>query len=89
MNDRCDKPEKLTIDDLQDVMKRLTLAVKVAETVMPKSSLNYIPNALLNITISRMIATEGRTNTAFLLSTLSEMISEGVDPDNRVPVRIS
>ena len=89
MNDRCDKPEKSTTDDLQDVMKRLTLAVKVAETVMPKSSLNYIPNALLNITISRMIATEGRTNTAFLLSTLSEMISEGVDPDNRGPVRIS
>ena len=89
MNDRCDKPEKSTIDDLQDVMKRLTLAVKVAETVMPKSSLDHIPNALLNITISRMIATEGRTNTAFLLSTLSEMISEGVDPDNRGPVRIS
>ncbi len=89
MNDRCDKPEKLTIDDLQDVMKRLTLAVKVAETVMPKSSLDYVPNALLNITISRMIATEGRANTAFLLSTLSEMISEGVDPDNRGPVRIS
>ena len=89
MNDRCDKPEKLTIDDLQDVMKRLTLAVKVAETVMPKSSLDYVPNALLNITISRMIATEGRANTAFLLSTLAEMISEGVDPDNRGPVRIS
>jgi hypothetical protein len=89
MNDRCDKPEKLTIDDLQDVMKRLTLAVKVAETVMPNSSLDYVPNALLNITISRMIATEGRANTAFLLSTLSEMISEGVDPDNRGPVRIS
>ena len=89
MNDRCDKPEKSTIDDLQDVMKRLTLAVKVAETVMPNSSLDYIPNALLNITISRMIATEGRANTAFLLSTLSEMISEGVDPDNRGPVRIS
>ena len=89
MNDRSDKPEKLTIDDLQDVMKRLTLAVKVAETVMPKSSLDYVPNALLNITISRMIATEGRANTAFLLSTLSEMISEGVDPDNRGPVRIS
>jgi len=70
-------------------MKRLTLAVKVAETVMPKSSLDYVPNALLNITISRMIATEGRANTAFLLSTLSEMISEGVDPDNRGPVRIS
>ena len=70
-------------------MKRLTLAVKVAETVMPKSSLDYVPNALLNITISRMIATEGRANTAFLLSTLAEMISEGVDPDNRGPVRIS
>ena len=89
MNDRCDKPEKLTIDDLQDVMKRLTLAVKVAETVMPNSSLDYIPNALLNITISRMIATEGKANTAILLSTLSEMIREGVDPNNRGPVRIS
>ena len=89
MNDRCDKPEKSTTDDLQDVMKRLTLAVKVAETVMPNSSLDYIPNALLNITISRMIATEGKANTAILLSTLSEMIREGVDPDNRGPVRIS
>ena len=89
MNDRCDKPEKSTINDLQDVMKRLTLAVKVAETVMPNSSLDYIPNALLNITISRMIATEGKANTAILLSTLSEMISEGVDPENRGPIRIS
>ncbi|MEE2995854.1 MAG: hypothetical protein VX700_01800 [Pseudomonadota bacterium] len=89
MNDRCDKPEKSTIDDLQDVMKRLTLAVNVAETVMPKSSSDYIPNALLNITISRMIATEGKANTAILLSTLSEMIREGVDPENRGPVKIS
>jgi len=89
MNDRCDKPEKSTVNDLQDVMKRLTLAVKVAETVMPNSSLDYIPNALLNITISRMIAIEGKANTAILLSTLSEMIREGVDPDNRGPVRIS
>ena len=89
MNDRCDKPEKSTIDDLQDVMKRLTLAVKVAETVMPKSSLDHIPNALLNITISRMIAAEGKANTAILLSKLSEMIMEGVDPENRGPVRIS
>lgn len=70
-------------------MKRLTLAVKVAETVMSESSLDYVPNALLNITISRMIATEGKANTAILLSKLSEMIMEGVDPENRGPVRIS
>ena len=89
MNDRCDNPEKSNIDALQDVMKRLTLAVKVAETVMPKSSLDYVPNALLNITISRMIAAEGKANTAILLSKLSEMIIEGVDPENRGPVRIS
>ena len=89
MNDRCNNPEKSNIDALQDVMKRLTLAVKVAETVMPESSLDYVPNALLNITISRMIATEGKANTAILLSKLSEMIMEGVDPENRGPVRIS
>ncbi len=89
MNDRCDNPEKSNIDALQDVMKRLTLAVKVAETVMSESSLDYVPNALLNITISRMIATEGKANTAILLSKLSEMIMEGVDPENRGPVRIS
>ena len=89
MNDRCDNPEKSNIDALQDVMKRLTLAVKVAETVMPESSLDYVPNALLNITISRMIAAEGKANTAILLSKLSEMIMEGVDPENRGPVRIS
>ena len=89
MNDRCDNPEKSNIDALQDVMKRLTLAVKVAETVMPKSSLDYVPNALLNITISRMIAAEGKANTAILLSKLSEMIIEGVDPEDRGPVRIS
>ena len=89
MNDRCDNPEKSNIDALQDVMKRLTLAVKVAETVMPNSSLDYVPNALLNITISRMIAAEGKANTAILLSKLSEMIMEGVDPENRGPVRIS
>ena len=89
MNDRCDNPEKSNIDALQDVMKRLTLAVKVAETVMPESSLDYVPNALLNITISRMIAAEGKANTAILLSKLSEMIIEGVDPENRGPVRIS
>lgn len=70
-------------------MKRLTLAVKVAETVMPESSLDYVPNALLNITISRMIAAEGKANTAILLSKLSEMIMEGVDPENQGPVRIS
>ena len=89
MNDRCDNPEKSNIDALQDVMKRLTLAVKVAETVMPESSLDYVPNALLNITISRMITAEGKSNTAILLSKLSEMIMEGVDPENRGPVRIS
>ena len=89
MNDRCNNPEKSNIDALQDVMKRLTLAVKVAETVMPESSLDYVPNALLNITISRMIAAEGKANTAILLSKLSEMIMEGVDPENRGPVRIS
>ena len=89
MNDRCDNPEKSNIDALQDVMKRVTLAVKVAETVMPKSSLDYVPNALLNITISRMMAAEGKANTAILLSKLSEMIMEGVDPENRGPVRIS
>ena len=89
MNDRCDNPEKSNIDALQDVMKRLTLAVKVAETVMPDSSLDYVPNALLNITISRMISAEGKANTAILLSKLSEMIIEGVDPENRGPVRIS
>ncbi len=89
MNDRCDNPEKSSIDALQDVMKRVTLAVKVAETVMPKSSLDYVPNALLNITISRMMAAEGKANTAILLSKLSEMIMEGVDPENRGPVRIS
>ena len=89
MNDRCDNPEKSNIDALQDVMKRLTLAVKVAETVMPESSLDYVPNALLNITISRMIAAEGKSNTAILLSKLSVMIMEGVDPENRGPVRLS
>ena len=89
MNDRSDNPEKSNIDALQDVMKRLTLAVKVAETVMPESSLDYVPNALLNITISRMIAAEGKANTAILLSKLSEMIIEGVDPEDRGPVRIS
>ena len=89
MNDRCDNPEKSNIDALQDVMKRLTLAVKVAETVMPDSSLDYVPNALLNITISRMIAAEGKSNTAILLSKLSVMIMEGVDPENRGPVRLS
>ena len=89
MNDRCNNPEKSNIDALQDVMKRVTLAVKVAETVMPKSSLDYVPNALLNITISRMIAAEGKANTAILLSKLSEMIIEGVDPEDRGPVRIS
>ena len=89
MNDQCDNPEKSNIDALQDVMKRVTLAVKVAETVMPKSSLDYVPNALLNITISRMIAAEGKANTAILLSKLSEMIIEGVNPEDRGPVRIS
>ena len=89
MNDQCYNPEKSNIDALQDVMKRLTLAVKVAETVMPKSLLDYVPNALLNITISRMIAAEGKANTAILLSKLSEMIIEGVDPEDRGPVRIS
>ena len=38
---------------------------------------------------SRMIAAEGKANTAILLSKLSEMIIEGVDPEDRGPVRIS
>ncbi len=89
MNDQCDNSEKSNIDAIQDIMKRLTLAVKVTETVMPVSSLDYVPIALLNITISRMIAAEGKANTAILLSKLSKMIMEGVDPENRGPVRIS
>lgn len=89
MNDQCDNSEKSNIDAIQDIMKRLTLAVKVTETLMPVSSLDYVPIALLNITISRMIAAEGKANTAILLSKLSKMIMEGVDPENRGPVRIS
>ena len=89
MSDQCDNSEKSNIDAIQDIMKRLTLAVKVTETVMPVSSLDYVPIALLNITISRMIAAEGKANTAILLSKLSKMIMEGVDPENRGPVRIS
>ena len=89
MINRNDEAEKSNINDLQDVMKRLTLAIKVAEEVMPTSTVHYVPNALLNITISRMIAVEGKANTANLLSALSQMISDGVDPDKQGPVAVS
>ncbi|PPR10675.1 MAG: hypothetical protein CFH41_01664 [Alphaproteobacteria bacterium MarineAlpha11_Bin1] len=89
MNDPSDEQERSTINDLQDVMKRLSLAINVAETVMAKSAVDYIPNALLNITISRIIAAEGKANTANLLSTLAQMISDGVDPEKGGPVRLS
>ena len=89
MNDPSDETERSSINDLQDVMKRLSLAINVAETVMAKNAVDYIPNALLNITISRIIAVEGRVNTANLLSTLSQMINDGVDPEEGGPVRLS
>ena len=77
------------IQSIQEVTKRLSLAINVAQTVMPKNLADFIPNALLNITISRMIGIEGRQNTAILLSKLSELLLHGVDPEAQGPVQLS
>ena len=61
------------VESIQEVMKRLSLAINVAQTIMPEKLGDYVPNALLNVTIARMIAIEGRDNTAMLLSKLSEL----------------
>lgn len=88
MEDGAQEADPTNIDGLQDVMKRLSLAVNVAETVMPKELAGYVPNALLNVTISRMIGIEGRENTATLLSTLSKLLMDGIDPATQGPVRL-
>ena len=88
MDDKRDEQDNATIAGLQDVMKRLSTAVSVAETVMPNEMAGYVPNALLNITISRMISIEGKVNTAMLLSTLSDLLMQGVDPEKQGPVRL-
>ena len=88
MEDKTHVPNEADIAGLQEVMKRLSLAVNVAETVMPRELAGYPPNALLNVTISRMIDIEGRKNTATLLSTLSDLLMNGVDPARHGPVNL-
>lgn len=88
MEDKAQNTDQTNIDGLQDVMKRLSLAVNVAETVMPGELTGYVPNALLNVTISRMIGIEGRENTAALLSTLSKLLMDGTDPETQGPVKL-
>ena len=53
---------------------------------MPEKLTDYVPNALLNVTIARMIGVEGRDNTAILLSELSELLMHGLDPDREGPI---
>lgn len=87
-NAQAQEQDKADIAGLQDVMKRLSLAIDVAGTIMAEELTGYMPNALLNVTISRMIEVEGRTNTALLLSTLSDLMMKGVDPEKQGPVRL-
>lgn len=77
------------VESIQEVMKRLSLAINVAQTIMPEKLGDYVPNALLNVTIARMISVEGRDNTAMLLSKLSELLVHGLNPENEGPIQLS
>ena len=77
------------VESIQEVMKRLSLAINVAQTIMPEKLGDYVPNALLNVTIARMISVEGRDNTAMLLSKLSELLVDGLNPENEGPIQLS
>jgi hypothetical protein len=88
MKDKARAQNEANIAGLQEVMKRLSLAINVAGTVMPRDMTGYIPNALLNVTISRMIDVEGRINTAILLSTLSDLLKQGANPEKLGPINL-
>jgi hypothetical protein len=77
------------VERIQEVMKRLSLAINVARTIMPERLEDYVPNALLNVTIDQMIRAEGRDNTAILLSNLSDLLSQGLNPENGGPIQLS
>ena len=77
------------VESIQEVMKRLSLAINVAQTIMPEKLGDYVPNALLNVTIARMISVEGRDNTAMLLSKLSELLVHGLNPEKEGPIQLS
>lgn len=80
--------DQIDVAGVQAVMKRLDLAVNVAESVLPQHLSPYVANALLNVTVRRMISVEGHANTAELLAGLSDLILNGANPDQDGPIKL-
>ena len=80
--------EKAELNHLSRVTHRIDQGIEVSDSMLHHYEHRYVPNALLNITINRMIKLEGRDTVSEILSTLSKLISDGVDPNTVGPINL-
>ncbi|MBK20244.1 MAG: hypothetical protein CMM52_15540 [Rhodospirillaceae bacterium] len=63
--------------------------VEVVEDDLAVELRRYVPNALMNVAISRLLQTVGREKTSDILDSLSYAIASGADPDFAASAKIA
>tara|TARA_B100000686_G_C16524163_1_gene828832 strand:+ start:550 stop:840 length:291 start_codon:yes stop_codon:yes gene_type:complete len=82
--------QKNEIKGLKQVTERLTAGIAVTESLLSHHETKFVANALLNITVSRMVQSEGRDLTTEILNRLVYYMRNGISPaDTSGPVPLT
>jgi hypothetical protein len=77
--------EQATIQEATDFVKTTTDFV---EQDLPVDLRRYMPNALLNVAVVRLLSKEGRDRAANILDSLSYAVASGANPAKTGPLRL-
>ena len=81
--------QKNEIKGLKQVTERLNAGIAVTESLLSHHETRFVTNALLNITVSRMVQNEGRDLTTEILNSLVCYMRNGISPDTSGPVPLT
>jgi hypothetical protein len=77
------------IDDIQAVMRFLKVRIDAGCAAVPTRLRPWIPNALLNLAVERILTVESRETAADILMRLAHLIAAGQRPSETEAIRLN
>lgn len=76
------------ISTIEETTEFFNGTVEFIEQDLPVNLRRYVPNALLNVAVARLLSKEGRDRTASILDSLSYAVATGSDPRRTGPFQL-
>ena len=77
------------ISTIQETTDFINGTIEFIEQDLSVDVRRYVPNALMNVAVARLLSREGRERTATILDSLSYAILSGADPGSTGPTRLA